>query len=216
MDEPSQTNRWQFDLKATAMTPWDRERAMFLRTQRTRSNAFAIVAAAVLALGGMLIARNTDVSGWWILLAFSCTAALVFMRPQLTAFDTESQGEELDVTPWGVRRYDQDGLHEAVSWADLTEVSLVTKNDGPRDEDLFVLLRGRNNNGVMIPHTLAVESGVLTELQLRLSDFDNVAFVNAMTSTADGEFVLWRTPAPKADPRPSVLPHAMPHLRAAS
>lgn len=171
---------------------------MLLRTSRIRPDVFAIGASAVLALGGMYIVRNGDPFGWWILLACSCTAALLLLRPHLPFLEREPDGETLDVTPWGVRRFDQAGLHEAVSWSDLSEVSVVTMNDGPDVEDVHVLLRGRANTGVLIPHTMAVESGVLTELELRLPDFDNAAFIDAMTSTKDGVFVLWRAPRPIA------------------
>ena len=40
---------------------------MLLRTSHT--DAFAIAASAVLAVGGMLIVRNGEPAGWWLLLA---------------------------------------------------------------------------------------------------------------------------------------------------
>ncbi len=159
-----------------------------------RMDAFFVAASAALALGGMLIARNGDASGWWILLAFSCSALLVAVRPYLPALERESDGESIDVTPWGVRRYDDQGLHEAVSWPDLTEVAVVTSRSTADGEDVHLLLRGQHENGVVIPHTLAVEAGLLTALEHRLRDFDNEALVNALMSPDDGAYVLWRAP----------------------
>ena len=95
----------------------------------------------------------------------------------------------------GISRHDDSGTHESVSWNDLTEVSVVTTIDAPEDdEDVHLVLRGKAGSGVVIPHTLAVESGVLTELQLRLSEFDNQAFLDAMMSAVNNVFVLWRAP----------------------
>jgi hypothetical protein len=167
---------------------------MLLRTSRT--DAYAIAASSVLALGGMLIVRNGNLVGWWILLVFSCTAVLVLLRPYLPSFRSDTDPDSLELSAWGVRRFDSGGLHEAVSWSDLREVSVVTTAPAPDDEDIYVLLCGHDDNRVMIPHTLAVESGVLSELHLRLQGFDDSAFIAALSSSAEGLFVLWRAPRP--------------------
>ncbi len=186
---------------------------MLLHTSRT--DAYAIAASAVLALGGMLIVRQGNMAGWWMLLAFSCTAVLILLRPYLPSFRDETDPEALDISAWGVRRFDTGGLHEAVSWADLREVAVVTSAPVADDEDVFVLLRGHDENRVMIPHTLAVESGVLSELHLRLQGFDDSAFIAALSSSAEGLFVLWRAPRPS--PYTSTVKHRSPvRLRAAS
>jgi hypothetical protein len=186
--------RRRIDFAATATTLWDQERTMLLRT--SRSDAYVIAASAVLALSGMLIVRHGDVVGWWLLIACSLSAAVVMLRPFLPGFEREPDGETLDISPWGVRRFDNAGLHEAVSWSDLSEVAVVTSAEGPTVEDVYLVLRGRNNNGLIVPHTLAVESGILSELHLRLSDFDSQAFIDALASDTDKVFVLWRAPTP--------------------
>lgn len=167
---------------------------MLLRT--SRSDAITIAASAVLAIGGMLIIRSGESAGWWLLLGCSLTAALVILRPFAPSSERDADGEALDVSPWGVRRYDHAGLHEAVSWADLSEVAVVTTAEDRDIEDVYLVLRGRNNNGVIVPHSLAVESGILSELHLRLSDFDSQAFIDALASTVSKEFVLWRALTP--------------------
>jgi hypothetical protein len=127
----------------------------------------------------------------------------------------DADNETLEVSSWGVRRFDAGGLHEAVSWSDLREVAVVTTAPVPDDEDVYVLLRGHDDNRVMIPHTLAVESGVLSELHLRLQGFDDSAFIAALSSSAEGLFVLWRAPRPS--PYSSTVKHRSPvRLRAAS
>jgi hypothetical protein len=165
---------------------------MLLRTSRTE--ATLVGASAVLALSGMLIVRSGNMAGWWMLLAFSCTAVLVLLRPYLPSFRADAADESVELSAWGVRLLDEQGLHEAVSWTDLREVAVVTTAPQPDDEDIYILLRGHDDNRVMVPHTLAVESGVLNALRLRLQGFDDSAFISALGSTAEGMFVLWRAP----------------------
>ncbi len=186
---------------------------MLLRN--SRMDAFFITASAALALGGMLIARNGDASGWWMLFAFSCSAVLAAARPYLPTFERDSADETIDVTPWGIRRYDDQGLHEAVSWPDLTEVAVVTSRSTADGEDVHLLLRGQHENGVVIPHTLAVEAGLLTALEQRLRDFDNEALVTALMNADDGVYVLWRAPMSAARVDTPVYVPAV-KLRAAS
>lgn len=187
---------------------------MLLRT--SRSDAYAIAASAALAIGGMLIVRSGETAGWWLLLACSLTAGLVILKPFVPTVEREPEGETLDVSPWGIRRYDDTGLHEAVSWADLSEVAVVTTPDDDDAEDVYLVLRGRSSNGVIVPHTLAVESGILSELHLRLSDFDSQGFIDALASTAEKMFVLWPAPTPISPLRTGSRSTTPVQLRAAS
>ena len=171
-------------------------------TSRTsRMDVGIIAVSAIVAIGGMLILRHGEAIGWLLLLLCSVAAAFVLLRPFLPAERGLEDCDALDVTPWGISRRDDTGTHEAVAWTDLTEVAVVTTVDALEDEeDVHLVLRGREGSGVVIPHTLAVESGVLTELQMRLSEFDNQAFLDAMMSAVSNVFVLWRSPAAVASP----------------
>jgi hypothetical protein len=186
---------------------------MLLRTSRT--DAIAIAASVVFAIGGMLFVGSGNAAGWWLLLACSLTSALVILRP-LVSMPNENDGESLDISPWGVRRHDGTGLHEAVSWSDLSEVAVVTTADTPDTEDVYLVLRGRNHNRLVVPHSLAVESGILSELHLRLSEFDSEAFIDALSSTVDKVFVLWRAPTPVSPLRSGARATTPIQLRAAS
>ena len=173
---------------------------MIPRTSRT--DAIIITASAVLAIGGMVMVRQGNAVGWLLLLFCSAAVAVVVLRPFLPRAVSAAGNDALDVTPWGISRHNDTGTHEAVSWSDLTEVAVVTTVDALEDaEDVHIVLRGKGGSGVVIPHTLAVESGVLTELQLRLSEFDNQAFLDAMMSAVNNVFVLWSAPATVLAPR---------------
>jgi hypothetical protein len=167
---------------------------MLLRN--TRSDSYAIAGSAVLAIGGVMAVRSGDNVGWWILAAFICTAAVCLARPWFLSEERARDDETIDITSWGVRRSGENGLRESVAWNDLTEVAVLTTAGGPFTEDVFIVMRGLGNDGVVVPHTMAVESGVLTELQSRLPDFDNVTFMNALQCTRDDVFVVWRASGP--------------------
>ncbi len=183
----------------------------------SRSDALIIAASAVLAIGGMLILRRGEALGWVLVLGCSFAAAFVVVRPLLPSARRDAEREALDVTPWGISRSNDAGTQEAIAWADLTEVAVVTTVDALDDaEDVHLVLRGQHGSGVVIPHTLAVESGVITELQLRLSEFDNQAFLDAMMSAVNNVFVLWRAPATVVAPaRPAAMKHPALTLSAA-
>ena len=170
--------------------------------QQSRTDAITIAEAAVLAVGGLLIIRSGDSAGWFLLLACTFAATLVLIKPFVPSAEPDVDPEALDISPWGVRRYNQAGMHEAVSWSDLREVAVVTAPEDAELDDVYLVLRGRTNDGVIVPHSLAVESGILSELHLRLSEFDSQAFIDAMACTVEKVFVLWRAPdfsSPRTD-----------------
>ncbi|MBC7842240.1 MAG: hypothetical protein H7099_08000 [Gemmatimonadaceae bacterium] len=157
------------------------------------TDAYVIVVAALLGAGGIFFVGRGDSLGWWLLVACVLSTLLVISRPFTQAIDDEShKRDKLDVSQWGVRRYDSAGMNESVSWSDLSEVDVVATPDTEDIEDVYLVLRGQNTNGLIVPHTLAVESGILGELERRLGAFDSQAFVDALSSSVDKVFVLWR------------------------
>jgi len=106
----------------------------------------------------------------------------------------------LTVDDWGVRRKlgaGKEAKEEALAWEKIAEVSIITTSDGPFAEDVFFALRGSDGTGVLVAQSLAVEHGMLKQLQTRLPDLDNEAIVRAMGSTTEARFILW-PPQPPA------------------
>ena len=198
--------------KPTAMTLWNGDETMSLPTSRT--NAVMIVLSAGLAIGGFLFLRNGNTLGWSFLLACSFTGALAVLHPVYVRFKRTEHDESIEVTSWGVRRYDRDGGLEALSWDDLAEVSVTTTADIEDGEDVHVRLSG-GGHAVRVAHTLAVESGLLAELATRLRAFDNEAMVEALTRGIDSVAVLWSAPRQTSRSRGAKQRHAPESLRAA-
>lgn len=168
---------------------------MLRRTSIT--DAYVIAVSTLLGVGGVYYVARGDSVGWLLLLACSLSAVLVILRPFTQAIEDNAKiRETLDVSPWGVRRIYGAGLNESVSWSDLSEVDVVATPDAEDIEDVYLVLRGQNTNELIVPHTLAVESGILSELERRLGEFDNQAFIDALSSSVDKVFVLWRASGP--------------------
>ncbi|MCU1645893.1 MAG: hypothetical protein JWN03_6168 [Nocardia sp.] len=97
-----------------------------------------------------------------------------------------------------VRRTLANGRVEEVAWTELAEVRLITTADGPFAEDVFFVLIGATGKGCVVPHS-AADTAFLARLQA-LPGFDNDKVVEAMLSTADRQFLVWRR-AESADSR---------------
>ena len=90
----------------------------------------------------------------------------------------------------GVRRSLGDGQEEAITWASLDAVVIVTTDQGPYLEDVFFVLH-EGDHGVLVTHEVACEIRLMPWLQ-ELPGFDNDAVIRAMASTEDAHFVCWK------------------------
>jgi hypothetical protein len=85
---------------------------------------------------------------------------------------------------------DPGGRRNAVSWAALESVRVVTTGSGPFAPDVFWVLEGGGTKCV-VPLGASGEPELLERLQA-LPGFDNEAFIKAMGSSEDASFPVWR------------------------
>lgn len=81
-------------------------------------------------------------------------------------------------------------VSESVTWSDLFLVEVHTTDQGPLAEDVFWVLHGASDTGVVVPGS-AVTGDLLERLQA-LPGFDNEALIRAMGSTVNAVFECWR------------------------
>src|SRR5436190_1949269 len=74
----------------------------------------------------------------------------------------------------GVQRLVDGRIVEQVAWDDLEGVDIITTDEGPRREDVFFVLHGKDGNGVVVPQETAVPKKLLERLQ-DLPGFDGGA-----------------------------------------
>jgi hypothetical protein len=88
--------------------------------------------------------------------------------------------------------YDGEGGVVMLDWADISNVTVMTTDAGPFEIDLFWILSDRDRRrSVVVPMGARGEHDLLQAMQVRLSGFDNMAVVEAMSSTGNAEFQIW-------------------------
>ncbi|WP_072396514.1 hypothetical protein [Hyphomicrobium sp. CS1GBMeth3] len=87
-----------------------------------------------------------------------------------------------------------DGAGSALTlaWAELGNVAVLTTDAGPFEPDLFWILTNRDGRqSIAIPMDARGEHALLVAMQSRLAGFDNMAVVEAMSTTSSGLFQVW-------------------------
>ena len=92
------------------------------------------------------------------------------------------------------------GESRSVGWGDLSAVGITTTDEGPMAEDVFWALHAGGEVRVVFPSAAGGVQDLLTAMQHRLPDFDNEALINAMGSTENNHFVVWRDAHADASP----------------
>jgi hypothetical protein len=88
--------------------------------------------------------------------------------------------------------YDGEGGVVMLDWADIVNVSVMTTEAGPFEIDLFWILSDRDGRRtVTVPMGARGEHALLQAMQVRFAGFDNMAVVEAMSSTDNAMFQIW-------------------------
>jgi hypothetical protein len=87
---------------------------------------------------------------------------------------------------------DGEGGLATLAWQDVGNVTVLTTDTGPFEIDLFwVLSDHEGRRSVTVPMGAEGEHALLKAMQSRLNGFDNMAVVEAMSSTGNGVFQIW-------------------------
>jgi len=79
-----------------------------------------------------------------------------------------------------------------IAWSELGSVTVLTNDAGPFETDLFWVLADREGrHSLTVPMGAEGEHALLKTMQTRLAGFDNMAVVEAMSSTGIGVFQIW-------------------------
>ncbi len=99
-------------------------------------------------------------------------------------------GARVAIDDVGVRCELRDGHTESVRWDELLSCYAITTSGGPGDEDVFFVFEARNGKECLVPQAAAPD-GFFDRVG-RLPGFDSAKLVEAMVSTSNAKFVLWR------------------------
>jgi hypothetical protein len=92
----------------------------------------------------------------------------------------------------GAVRTRPDGGQEAIQWADLQEISIITTDEGPFVDDVFWALSGANS-GCLVPS----EAEGANELLAYMKNFPGFKYdvaIQAMGCAENARFVCWTKP----------------------
>ncbi len=168
-----------------------------MQSRTIRREKFGVVAAIAGAcagtLGTFLLAQSSRTSGWSLLTFAAVAASAVwYLQAQRTMPAAETSVDSIDISIWGVRHFRSHLVQSAISWSDLEEVLGVTTLDGEGKETLYLVLNGSSGTSVALPHAVAVESGLLEELERRFASCDTTTFYDAALRHGTQVFILWR------------------------
>jgi hypothetical protein len=100
--------------------------------------------------------------------------------------------ERVVITESAVTRTRPDGVEESIQLGDLSEVGILTTDEGPWQEDVYFLLIGSDGkSGCVVPQSAEGCDKLLSYLQ-KLPGFNNEAVIKAMGSTTNAKFVCWK------------------------
>jgi hypothetical protein len=150
--------------------------------------------SAVFTAFGLVVTIGRGGLLWPTLFFGLCTAVFVFSpwleRRARARLDSQNETVEFDDT--AVRRRMANGTVESITWDELAAIDIMTTDQGPYTDDVFWLLMTRDQSrGCAVPGGAGGFTDLLPRLQA-LPGFDNAAVINAMGSTGNARFVVWR------------------------
>ncbi len=154
---------------------------------RTQGFRLAVVLAGVVAVVVFFVDAVPPALRFAVFFGV-CVGVLGLQRWQPHLFEGPKARVEVDKA--GVRRYLGEQMVEQVTWAELTQVSIMTTDEGPFSEDFFWLFYA-DGHGCAIGQGLAMPVDLLGRLQ-KLPGFDNLAVISASCSTDWQEFICWQ------------------------
>lgn len=87
---------------------------------------------------------------------------------------------------------DGEGSVQTMPWSELANVTVLTSDSGPFEVDLFWILTDRSGRqSLTVPMGATGEHALLLAMQARLAGFDNMAVVEAMSSSGNATFQIW-------------------------
>lgn len=147
--------------------------------------------SAIFTAFGLVVTIGSGGLLWPTLFFGLCTVIAVF-SPWLERRVRHAEADTVEFDDTAVRRRMANGKVESITWDELAAIDIVTTDEGPYAADVFWLLMNRDHvKGCAVANDAEGFRLLLERLQ-RLPGFDNAAVINAMGSTGNARFVVWR------------------------
>lgn len=83
-----------------------------------------------------------------------------------------------------------DGTEDSLLWRDLTQVTIMTTDEGPWGHDFYFLLEDKNENGCCVPLGYALKTELHDRI-VNLPGFNHELMLEASGSTEWAHFPCW-------------------------
>jgi hypothetical protein len=98
-----------------------------------------------------------------------------------------------------IRVHQPDAPDRSLTWEEITNVTVVAKVSNPADMDFRWTIAGsRGHAPITVPFGASGEREFIRAMQGHLQGFDNMAVVEALSTSRDGSFPIWEAPPAKA------------------
>jgi hypothetical protein len=164
------------------------------RLPYSRGTLAAIAVSAAFTAFGLFVVLTSGELVWPTLFFGACTAIgllepLFKARVEASLAQLKDRVEFDDTT---IRRRIASGKVESITWDELATIDIVTTDGGPHVDDVFWVLGNRDGSrGCAIVSDAVGFEALLPRLQA-LPGFDNGAVIQAMGSTSNARFTVWR------------------------
>ncbi len=164
------------------------------RPPYSRGTLAAIAVSALFTAFGLFMVVTRGELVWPTVFFGVCTGIGLF-EPVFKARATARLAQlkdrvEFDDT--AIRRRSANGRVESITWDELASIDIVTTDEGPQLDDVFWLLANRDGSrGCAVVSDAVGFDTLLARLQA-LPGFDNGAVIQAMGSTSNARFAVWR------------------------
>ena len=160
----------------------------------SRGTLLALATSLVFTAFGLYVVFTSGALVWPTVFFGACAAIALFepLLTRLTAARLAAARDRVEFDDTEIRRRRGSSTVESITWDELAAIDIVTTDQGPHTEDVFwVLMNHDQSVGCAIPGEIVTD--LLPRLQA-LPGFDNGAVIQAMGSTANARFVVWRRP----------------------
>lgn len=103
----------------------------------------------------------------------------------------KSQPERVVFNDDEVIRYFGDEVIERINWDEITEISVLTTDEGPWQEDVFIILCNPETDQGIVVSNGAEGASDLVEKICKFPNFDEKTFITAMGCTSNSRFLCW-------------------------
>lgn len=109
---------------------------------------------------------------------------------------SNTQPERVEFDDDGIIRHHPDGSTESIRWNEIDTITIITTNQGPREEDAYWVFENTDNTqGCMVSNGAKGFPDLLDRMQ-SLPGFRDEMVIEAMGTTSNKRFVAWQRNTP--------------------